>query len=164
MLNFTFKNQTEILFGKGQLSEVSSRLPKQAKVLFLYGGGSIKKNGIYDKVTTALAGAEVIEFQGVEPNPEFETLMKAVNVARENDVNFILAVGGGSVIDGATAATGDSHAALNTSEKYRRTSGNCSSYVTTLCWLSSAADISLSPSNFPCTRFITKIKRSLSNF
>ena len=101
MLNFTFKNQTEILFGKGQLSEVSSRLPKQAKVLFLYGGGSIKKNGIYDKVTTALAGADVIEFQGVEPNPEFETLMKAVNVARENDVNFILAVGGGSVIDGA---------------------------------------------------------------
>ena len=101
MLNFTFKNQTEILFGKGQLSEVSSRLPEQAKVLFLYGGGSIKKNGIYDKVTTALEGANVIEFQGVEPNPEFQTLMKAVDVARENDVNFILAVGGGSVIDGA---------------------------------------------------------------
>ncbi|MEC9060494.1 MAG: iron-containing alcohol dehydrogenase, partial [Pseudomonadota bacterium] len=101
MLNFTFKNQTEILFGKGQLSEVSSRLPNQAKVLFLYGGGSIKKNGIYDKVNTALEGAEVIEFQGVEPNPEFETLMKAVHVARENNVNFILAVGGGSVIDGA---------------------------------------------------------------
>jgi NADP-dependent alcohol dehydrogenase len=101
MLNFTFKNQTEILFGKGQLSEVSSRLPKQAKVLFLYGGGSIKKNGIYDKVNAALEGADVIEFQGVEPNPEFATLMKAVDVARENDVNFILAVGGGSVIDGA---------------------------------------------------------------
>ena len=75
MLNFTFKNQTEILFGKGQLSEVSSRLPEQAKVLFLYGGGSIKKNGIYDKVNTALEGAKVIEFQGVEPNPEFQTLM-----------------------------------------------------------------------------------------
>ena len=89
MLNFTFKNQTEILFGKGQLSEVSSRLPKQAKVLFLYGGGSIKKNGIYDKVTTALAGAEVIEFQGVEPNPEFETLMKMHILCIMHDFIFL---------------------------------------------------------------------------
>ncbi|BFT29954.1 alcohol dehydrogenase [Alteromonas sp. D210916BOD_24] len=101
MLNFTFKNQTEILFGKGQLSKVSSRLPENAKVLFLYGGGSIKKNGIFDQVITALSGTKFVEFQGVEPNPEFETLMKAVHVARENNVNFILAVGGGSVIDGA---------------------------------------------------------------
>lgn len=101
MLNFTFKNQTEILFGKGQLSEVTPRLPKNAKVLFLYGGGSIKKNGIYDSTLACLKGADVVEFSGVEPNPEFDTLMKAVNVARDNDVNFILAVGGGSVIDGA---------------------------------------------------------------
>lgn len=101
MLNFTFKNQTEILFGKGQLSEVTPRLPKNAKVLFLYGGGSIKKNGIYDSTLACLKGADVVEFSGVEPNPEFDTLMKAVHVARDNDVNFILAVGGGSVIDGA---------------------------------------------------------------
>ncbi|MAI37233.1 iron-containing alcohol dehydrogenase [Alteromonas sp.] len=101
MLNFTFKNQTEVLFGKGQLSEVASRLPHNAKVLFLYGGGSIKKNGIYDKTVEALGDAEVVEFHGVEPNPEFSTLMKAVEVARDNKVNFILAVGGGSVIDGA---------------------------------------------------------------
>ncbi len=101
MLNFTFKNQTEVLFGKGQLSEVASRLPQSAKVLFLYGGGSIKKNGIYDKTIEALGNADIVEFQGVEPNPEFSTLMKAVEVARENKVNFILAVGGGSVIDGA---------------------------------------------------------------
>lgn len=101
MLNFTFKNQTEILFGRGQLSEVTPRLPKNAKVLFLYGGGSIKKNGIYDSTLASLKGVDVVEFSGVEPNPEFDTLMKAVHVARENDVNFILAVGGGSVIDGA---------------------------------------------------------------
>ena len=100
MLNFTFKNQTEVLFGKGQLSEVASRLPHNAKVLFLYGGGSIKKNGIYDKTVEALGDAEVVEFHGVEPNPEFSTLM-TVEVARDNKVNFILAVGGGSVIDGA---------------------------------------------------------------
>jgi NADP-dependent alcohol dehydrogenase len=76
-------------------------LPEQANVLFLYGGGSIKNNGIYDKVVEALQDVEVVEFHGVEPNPEFETLMKAVHVARENRINFILAVGGGSVIDGA---------------------------------------------------------------
>lgn len=101
MLNFTFKNQTEILFGKGQISEVPARLPANAKVLFLYGGGSIKKNGIYDQVVNALKDAEVFEFSGVEPNPSYETLIKAVDVARTNEVNFILAVGGGSVIDGA---------------------------------------------------------------
>lgn len=101
MLNFTFKNHTEILFGKGQLSKVSSRLPENAKVLFLYGGGSIKKNGIYDQVINALQGVEFVEFQGVEPNPEFTTLMKAVQLVRDNKVNFILAVGGGSVVDGA---------------------------------------------------------------
>ncbi|GAB2998954.1 iron-containing alcohol dehydrogenase [Psychrosphaera aestuarii] len=101
MLNFTFKNQTEILFGKGQISQVSSRLPSDARVLFLYGGGSIKKNGIYDQVLTTLKDAEIFEFAGVEPNPSYETLMKAVEVVRNNDVNFILAVGGGSVIDGA---------------------------------------------------------------
>ncbi|MEI5637785.1 MULTISPECIES: iron-containing alcohol dehydrogenase [unclassified Pseudoalteromonas] len=101
MLNFTFKNQTEILFGKGQISEISSRLPQNAKVLLLYGGGSIKKNGVYDQAMTALADVEVIEFGGVEPNPTYETLMQAVTSAKDNGVNFILAVGGGSVIDGA---------------------------------------------------------------
>lgn len=101
MLNFTFKNRTEILFGKDQIQEVTSRLPANAKVMFLYGGGSIKNNGIYADVTGVLNGVEVTEFAGVEPNPEFETLMKAVQVARDNQVNFILAVGGGSVIDGA---------------------------------------------------------------
>ncbi len=65
MLNFTFKNQTEILFGKGQLSEVSSRLPEQAKVLFLYGGGSIKKNGIYDKVNAALKALTLLNFKAL---------------------------------------------------------------------------------------------------
>lgn len=101
MLNFTFKNQTEILFGKGQIKKVSDRLPDDARVLLLYGGGSIKKNGIYDQVLTALNGNEVTEFSGVEPNPSYETLIEAVELAREKSVNFILAVGGGSVIDGA---------------------------------------------------------------
>ena len=101
MLNFIYKNQTEILFGKGQMSEITSRLPENAKVLLLFGGGSIKKNGVYDQAMSALADVDVIEFGGVEPNPTYETLMQAVTTAKEQNVNFILAVGGGSVIDGA---------------------------------------------------------------
>lgn len=101
MLNFIYKNQTEILFGKGQMSEITSRLPENAKVLLLFGGGSIKKNGVYDQAMSALADVDVIEFGGVEPNPTYETLMQAVATAKEQNVNFILAVGGGSVIDGA---------------------------------------------------------------
>jgi len=101
MLNFIYKNQTEILFGKGQMSEITSRLPENAKVLLLFGGGSIKKNGVYDQAMRALADVDVIEFGGVEPNPTYETLMQAVATAKEQNVNFILAVGGGSVIDGA---------------------------------------------------------------
>jgi len=101
MLNFIYKNQTEILFGKGQMSEITSRLPENAKVLLLFGGGSIKKNGVYDQAMSALADVDVVEFGGVEPNPTYETLMQAVATAKEHNVNFILAVGGGSVIDGA---------------------------------------------------------------
>ena len=101
MLNFIYKNQTEILFGKGQMSEITSRLPENAKVLLLFGGGSIKKNGVYDQAMSALVDVDVIEFGGVEPNPTYETLMQAVATAKEQNVNFILAVGGGSVIDGA---------------------------------------------------------------
>ena len=101
MLNFNFKNQTEILFGKGQIKEAKSRLPKDAKVLLLYGGGSIKRNGVYDDVVTLLDGISYHEFGGVEPNPTLETLMQAVELVRAKGINFIMAVGGGSVIDGA---------------------------------------------------------------
>ncbi|WP_395338464.1 iron-containing alcohol dehydrogenase [Ningiella sp. W23] len=101
MNNFEFKNQTEILFGKGQASKISERIPTDANVLFLYGGGSIKKNGVFDDVTKALKGFSYVEFSGVEPNPTFETLLKALAVIEEQNIDFILAVGGGSVIDGA---------------------------------------------------------------
>ncbi|WP_017444027.1 iron-containing alcohol dehydrogenase [Gayadomonas joobiniege] len=101
MNNFNFKNPTEILFGKGQIAEVRTRLPENAKVLFLYGGGSIKKNGIYEQVIDVLEGIDAVEFSGVEPNPSYETLSKAVAVVKAQNINFILAVGGGSVIDGA---------------------------------------------------------------
>ena len=101
MLNFEFKNTTEILFGEGQSKLIAERLNSNDKILLLYGGGSIKKNGVYDDVVAALAGFEFVEFAGVEPNPTYETLSEALQVVKEQDINFILAVGGGSVIDGA---------------------------------------------------------------
>lgn len=101
MYNFEFKNQTEILFGKGQVAKIAKRIPANANVLLMYGGGSIKKNGVYDDVIKALEGVSYFEFSGVEPNPSFETLAKAFPLIKDKGVDFILAVGGGSVIDGA---------------------------------------------------------------
>ncbi|WP_299821392.1 iron-containing alcohol dehydrogenase [uncultured Pontibacter sp.] len=100
MNNFTFYNPVKILFGKAQIAALTSEIPADAKVLVTYGGGSIKKNGVYDQVMAALSGRTVTEFGGIEPNPHYETLMKAVNQAKQEQVNFVLAVGGGSVIDG----------------------------------------------------------------
>ncbi len=100
MLNFTFYNPTKILFGKGQIAKIAREIPKEQRVLITYGGGSIKNNGVYDQVKTALSGRTVFEFGGIEPNPTYETLMEAVRLAREQKVDLLLAVGGGSVIDG----------------------------------------------------------------
>ncbi|HOO84954.1 MAG TPA: iron-containing alcohol dehydrogenase [Prolixibacteraceae bacterium] len=101
MNNFVFYNHTKILFGKGQISAISDELTDDSKILLVYGGGSIKNNGIYDQVTEALNGFEYYEFGGIEPNPSYEKCMKAVDFVNENDIDFILAVGGGSVIDAA---------------------------------------------------------------
>ncbi len=101
MNNFTFSNTTSVFFGKGQIAQLASAIPATARVLVTYGGGSIKKNGVYDQVKSALAGFTWFEFSGIEPNPHYETLLKAVDVVKANQVDFILAVGGGSVIDGS---------------------------------------------------------------
>lgn len=101
MLNFELYNPTKVIFGKDQLHHLSKELPKDKKILMLYGGGSIFKNGIYEAVSTNLKGYEVVEFGGVEANPTYETLCKAVELIRSQNIGFILAVGGGSVIDGA---------------------------------------------------------------
>ncbi len=101
MLNFEFKNPTKILFGKGQIEKLSTELPADAKVLLLYGGGSIKKNGVYEQVLAALQKFEVVEFGGVPANPEYAVLLEALDVIKTQHITFILAVGGGSVIDGA---------------------------------------------------------------
>ncbi len=100
MLNFELYNPTNLVFGKGQIEKLPTLVPQGSKILLAYGGGSIFKNGIYDQVKTALSGFEIVEFGGIEPNPHFETLMKAVAIIKEQNIDFILAVGGGSVIDG----------------------------------------------------------------
>lgn len=100
MNNFTFSNPTKIAFGEGQIKELANLLPANARILLTYGGGSIKKNGVYDQVVKALEGKTWFEFGGIEPNPHYETLMKAVELVKKEKIDFLLPVGGGSVIDG----------------------------------------------------------------
>ena len=100
MQNFQFFNPTKILFGKGQIALLNQEIPKGSRVLITYGGGSIKKNGVHAQVINALKGYEVSEFGGIEPNPTYETLMLAVDIVKAEGIDFLLAVGGGSVIDG----------------------------------------------------------------
>lgn len=100
MYNFSFHNPTTILFGKDQLKGIETLVPADAKVLITYGGGSAKRSGVIDRVKAALGNRSVLEFGGIEPNPHYETLMKAVEVVRNEGITFLMAVGGGSVIDG----------------------------------------------------------------
>lgn len=100
MEGFEFYNPVKIHFGQGKVEEIPNEIPAQSVVMVTYGGGSIKRNGVYDQVMSALSGYTVVEFGGIEPNPTYETLMKAVEMARTNHVTYLLAVGGGSVIDG----------------------------------------------------------------
>ncbi|WP_085537013.1 iron-containing alcohol dehydrogenase [Massilibacteroides vaginae] len=100
MNNFSFQNTTRLIFGKGTIAKLSKQIPSGKRILITFGGGSVKKNGVYDQVITALKGYEVTEFWGIEPNPSIETLRKAIDLGKEKNVDFLLAVGGGSVIDG----------------------------------------------------------------
>lgn len=99
-MEYSYYNPTAIQFGKGQIKSIVNFISKDQKVLVVYGGGSIKKNGVYEQVVTALDGYTWIEFGGVEANPSVETLNKAVEIIKGEKIDFILAVGGGSVIDG----------------------------------------------------------------
>jgi NADP-dependent alcohol dehydrogenase len=100
MLKFEFKNPTKIKFGKGQIESISKEIPSGSKVLMLYGGGSIKQNGVYEQVKNALKTFDVVEFGGIPANPEYAVLLKALEVIKKENITYMLAVGGGSVIDG----------------------------------------------------------------
>jgi len=109
MNNFDFYNPTKILFGKGKINEIKQEIPQDAKVLVTYGGGSIKRNGVYDQVAEALQSFNWTEFGGIEPNPRYETCMKAVKKVKEENIDFLLAVGGGSVYDGTKFISAATH-------------------------------------------------------
>jgi NADP-dependent alcohol dehydrogenase len=100
MLNFDFYNPTRILFGKDRLEGIDKYVPAEATVLITYGCGSAKKSGLIDKVKTMLGNRKVYEFGGIEPNPQYETVVKALEIVRKENIDFLLAVGGGSTIDG----------------------------------------------------------------
>ena len=100
MDNFTWYNPTRIVFGRNTIAELANLVPSDRSVLMTYGGGSIRRNGVYEQVKTALAGRPVVEFGGIQPNPLYETLIEAVKLVRQQRVELLLAVGGGSVLDG----------------------------------------------------------------
>jgi NADP-dependent alcohol dehydrogenase len=100
MLNFELQNPVNILFGKGEIKKLKTQIPADANILMLYGGGSIKKNGVYDQVTEALSGFNYTEFGGIPANPEYDILMDALAIIKSEKIDYLLAVGGGSVIDG----------------------------------------------------------------
>jgi NADP-dependent alcohol dehydrogenase len=99
MYNFEYKNPTKIIFGKNTIPKITREIPENANILLTYGGGSIKKTGVYDQVINALTGFNVTEFGGIEPNPHYETCMKAVDIVHGKNIDFLLSVGGGSVLD-----------------------------------------------------------------
>jgi NADP-dependent alcohol dehydrogenase len=100
MQDFTYRNPTRIVFGKGTIARLKELISPEERVLITCGGGSIRKNGVYDQVQQALSRRDLLEFGGIQPNPLYETLMKAVKLVKQGRVTFLLAVGGGSVLDG----------------------------------------------------------------
>lgn len=100
MNNFTFQNPTKLIFGSGTIAKLTKEITVYKKILITFGGGSVKQNGVYEQVTDALKGYNYIEFWGIEPNPTVETLRKAILIGKDEKIDFLLAVGGGSVLDG----------------------------------------------------------------
>ena len=100
MLNFEFQNPTKLIFGKDSIAKIEKQFTRPTKIMLTFGGGSVKRNGVYDQVIAALKGHEIVEFWGIEPNPKVETLRKAVELGKAEKVEFIIAVGGGSTVDG----------------------------------------------------------------
>ena len=95
MNNFVYHNPTKLVFGKGQIAQLAKLIPAGKKIMITFGGGSVRRNGIYDQVVKALEGRDWVEFWGIEPNPSVETVREAVALGRENGSDFLLAVGGG---------------------------------------------------------------------
>lgn len=139
MLNFNFYNPTHIVFGKDTLNQLDTLVPLNARVLITYGGGSVKKFGTLNKVIENLPGREIFEFGGIEPNPQYDTLMKAVDIVKKENIDFLLAVGGGSVMDGTKF--------IALASKY---DGNCLDFLTPIF-----GDLALVDSAIPLGTVVT---------
>ena len=100
MENFIFQNPVKLIMGHGMIARLSKEIPSDKRIMITFGGGSVKKNGVYDQVKEALKHHFTVEFWGIEPNPAIETLRKAIALGKEQKIDYLLAVGGGSVIDG----------------------------------------------------------------
>lgn len=100
MYNFNYHNPVKVIFGKNTIPQIKNEIPAKSRILITYGSGSIKNNGIYKQAMDALSSFTTFEFGGIEPNPEYETLMKAVKIIKDKNIDFLLAIGGGSVLDG----------------------------------------------------------------
>ena len=100
MNNFTFQNPVKLILGKGMIAQLANEIPADKRIMITFGGGSVKNNGVYQQVKDALKNHYTVEFWGIEPNPAIETLRKAIDLGKEEKIDFLLAVGGGSVIDG----------------------------------------------------------------
>lgn len=109
MYNFEYKNPVKIIFGKDTIPSIAKEIPEGSRILVTYGGGSIFKNGVYEQVKKALSGFTFFEFGGIEPNPHYQTLMKALDVVKKENIDFLLAVGGGSVVDGTKFLAAAAH-------------------------------------------------------
>lgn len=109
MYNFQYANPTRICFGEGQIATLPELIPVGSRLLVLYGGGSIKQNGVYEQLTQALAGREWLEFPGIGANPQYDQLMEAVDLVKRERIDFLLAVGGGSVLDGSKFIAAAAH-------------------------------------------------------
>lgn len=158
MNNFTFRNPTKIHFGKGQIAKLREEIPADARVLITYGGGSIKKNGVLEQVHTALKDITFFEFDGIEPNPHFETLMNAVSLVKKEKINYLLAVGGGSVVDGTKFIAGASLYDGDPLEMVYTRAANVTSAIPLGCVLTLPATGSEMNGNFVVTRWETKDK------
>ena len=99
MDNFIFQNPVKLIMGRGMIARLSKEIPSDKRIMITFGGGSVKKNGVYQQVKEALKGYFTVEFWGIEPNPAIETLRKAIALGKENKVDYLLAVGGRNEID-----------------------------------------------------------------
>lgn len=109
MYNFEYRNPVKVIFGKDTIASIAREIPNGSRVLLTYGGGSIFKNGVYDQVKNALSAFTFFEFGGIEPNPRYHTMMKALELVKKENIDFLLAVGGGSVVDGTKFLAAAAH-------------------------------------------------------